>query len=617
MRIPTHLRRSKRGVLHLRLTVPSDLRATLGQREIKRSLKISDLLTGHRLAVSLAVRFGPYFEEFWTMIRKGYDPSQFDPTDPSTWPRSPSEIDQYKAKFNIFTGEAEIEAEPGNELDHRLAIEALKQSVEQAKSTFTDPAIAELVRQRQASIATERAILESTILAAKASQEPCITLKEAVALYETSLSGSKAETRADYMKAVTWFSGFMGESLRLDEITDEKVDKWREEVIAHYVSVRQKKQASRVAQGKLRSDPVAGLPAVEPKPQSVDKIISRAHGFLVWCQEKGYYPYGQKLPTANKTLMTHAERKKISFYKEFTAPELRKIFDPKSLLATKKPHEFWMPLLCLFTGARIGELAQMYHSDIYQNGTGCWVLQIRDREGFQTLKTNAACRTIPIHPQLIALGFLDYVADVKESVPESDRVFPYLRHDKKNGFGDVPSEAFARYLDRLEIYDEDKTAHSFRKTANNRLKVNGVDQAIRCQLVGHEVEGVNEVVYSRDLSIEQLFELLRDKLLFPELDFTSLHYRKGRFIEVLKSEMLAATTSRRRNAATVEADAVEVSPAKAAAALVKPKPMASMTPEQQAKVQRMENHLKAKAERLARANRKPGRPPTKTPSGAS
>lgn len=67
MRIPTHLRRSKNGVLHLRLTVPSDLCPILGKREIKRSLKISDLLTGHRLAVSLAVRFGPYFEEFWTM----------------------------------------------------------------------------------------------------------------------------------------------------------------------------------------------------------------------------------------------------------------------------------------------------------------------------------------------------------------------------------------------------------------------------------------------------------------------------------------------------------------------------------------------------------------------
>lgn len=634
MRIASHLRRSKHGILSLRLTVPEDLRPLVGLRELKRSLKIRDSVIALHWALALNVRFGQNFEEFWLMVRRGYDPKNFDPRDSSTWPSEKGDVQgEYKAKFNIFTGEMEVETDPNHPEDHAQSQEALREMVTQGQALLENPVVAERLRLAKERDDSERAVLMAEVqkgmqvqaqaiaqqMAASATVLPRqsrvtpITLSEAASRYEQSLNGQNKKTVNDYMMCVNWFVGSLGDDVPVSLISDAMVADWRDEVITHYTRIRQKKQASKVAKGHLKPDPVAGLPEVDAKANSVDKIISRVHRFMSYCQRQRFFPRDEDLPTVGKTLLSHAERKKLSFYKAFIRDELRAIFAADKLLALQKPHEYWMPLLCLFTGARIGELSQMYLPDIYQESDNYWVIAIRDREGFQRLKTNAACRIIPIHPVLIELGFLDYIEDVKMAVPESSRVFPYLRYDEHNGFGDVPSESFARYLDSLGIHDDEKTAHSFRKTANQRLKDGGIDVPIRCQLVGHEKEGVNETVYATDISTANLLAVLREKLLFPEVDFNPLKYPKGRFVDVLKSEMLAAI-SRKRNKdkdkqAVAESDDSEGSGVVGKAPPSTPNAQgAKKVKSKKAPSERMQNHLAAKAAREARNNVQRGRP---------
>lgn len=74
--------------------------------------------------------------------------------------------------------------------------------------------------------------------------------------------------------------------------------------------------------------------------------------------------------------------------------------------ATKR----WVPLLCAFTGARIGEMTQLRREDIRQEDVGLWIARITPEAG--SVKTKQY-RDVPLHPQVIDLGFLDYV----ESVP--------------------------------------------------------------------------------------------------------------------------------------------------------------------------------------------------------
>lgn len=627
MHIASHLHRSKYGVLSLRLAIPRDLQGPLARREIKRSLRIRDVATAQYWCLALTSRFGLHFEEFWQMVRKGYDPKTFDPMDKSTW--SPEASGQYRTKMNIFSGDVEIETDANVPEDHRRAMAAIKETFEQSKELLENPILQEERRLALEYRQREREALMAESLAASQGQaaaialqavsealstppkpQPSIALAEAVKAYETSLAGMNVDTVKDYMFAVQWFERSIGPETSVAAISHEQVANWKQDLVNHYAAIREKKQAKRVAKGFIRPDPIAGLPKEDAKAGSVDKILGRAHRFMLFCQRRKYFPRDLDLPTAGLFVKSHYERKRESFYEQFEHRELERIFAPENLLNTKKPHERWIPLLGLFTGARIGEISQIHHNDIQQSKEGIWAVAISDSQMFQTVKTAAAKRVVPIHPELIKLGFLDYVADVKAAVPESDRIFPYLRYDKRNGFGDVPSEAFARYLDRLGIHGETKVHHSFRKTANQRMKENGVDVAIRSQLVGHEKEGVNEVVYATDLPLKQLHEILQTKLVFDELDFTPLKYVAGEFVEVLKLEMIAAANRKRKtDKASVPVkgatpSAVKLTESSSSTITVK-KPVVSET----YLSEKMKNHLAARAAREARAMpKKRGRP---------
>jgi integrase len=74
---------------------------------------------------------------------------------------------------------------------------------------------------------------------------------------------------------------------------------------------------------------------------------------------------------------------------------------------------FWLPLLALFAGARLNELASLRASDVAHNeiiGTQCIFIKAEKRSG-KRLKTEQSERFVPLHPQLIATGFLGYVSE--------------------------------------------------------------------------------------------------------------------------------------------------------------------------------------------------------------
>jgi integrase len=65
----------------------------------------------------------------------------------------------------------------------------------------------------------------------------------------------------------------------------------------------------------------------------------------------------------------------------------------------------WVPWLAAYTGARVGELAQLRKQDVRQEGEH-WTIRLTPEAG--TIKTNEA-RTVVLHPHLIELGFPAFV----------------------------------------------------------------------------------------------------------------------------------------------------------------------------------------------------------------
>lgn len=70
----------------------------------------------------------------------------------------------------------------------------------------------------------------------------------------------------------------------------------------------------------------------------------------------------------------------------------------------------WVPWLCAYTGARVGELAQLRKQDIRREGEW-WIARITPEAG--TVKTNEA-REIVLHEHLVELGFGKFVEGSEE-----------------------------------------------------------------------------------------------------------------------------------------------------------------------------------------------------------
>lgn len=132
------------------------------------------------------------------------------------------------------------------------------------------------------------------------------------------------------------------------------------------------------------------------------------------------------------------------------------------------PHEFWLPLLGLFGGLRLKEASQLYLSDVRQVD-GVWCLDVNEATADKSLKNEQSARLVPLHPALVAAGFLDYCDRLRRE--GFRRVFPELscvasdaRYSKDSG------RRMSMMLEKLGMpRDGGRVFHSFRHNMNNAL----------------------------------------------------------------------------------------------------------------------------------------------------
>jgi integrase len=154
---------------------------------------------------------------------------------------------------------------------------------------------------------------------------------------------------------------------------------------------------------------------------------------------------------------------------------------------------YWIPLLALFTGARAGELCQLQTKDV-QEIEGIPVLRLTDDGEDQKIKSDAGHRTIPLHSELIRLGFLDYVECVRKKGSVSLWPELPLRAEK-------PSDYFGRWFleHRVALGLQGKggpSMHFFRHTVRPLMRRAGFSSAVQDKITGHETRGsIGDVVY--------------------------------------------------------------------------------------------------------------------------
>ncbi|HEY8006091.1 MAG TPA: site-specific integrase [Methylocella sp.] len=149
-----------------------------------------------------------------------------------------------------------------------------------------------------------------------------------------------------------------------------------------------------------------------------------------------------------------------------------------------KGTRFWVIMLALFTGARGNEILQLTEDDIECIG-GIHAIHIRKQ-----VKKPASRRTIPIHSELIRLGFLDYVADAQKRYTPKTRIFPDVKISKSGYYSDYFGIWFALFKKSVGITDPQKSFHSFRHSFEDAAKEANISQSRIDALLGHKEHGM-------------------------------------------------------------------------------------------------------------------------------
>ncbi|MCA0940868.1 site-specific integrase [Salipiger pacificus] len=154
---------------------------------------------------------------------------------------------------------------------------------------------------------------------------------------------------------------------------------------------------------------------------------------------------------------------------------------------------FWAPLISLFHSLREEEALQLRPEDVTTED-GIDYFDIKVGAPWQRLKSKAATRRVPIHSDLIKLGFLDLVALRRRQ--GEDRLFPHLTRGRTRGtLSENFTKDFTRFRKAHGIYDKRIDFHSFRTQFNVELIRAKVDGELRHVLMGHEMDCVNLEFY--------------------------------------------------------------------------------------------------------------------------
>lgn len=241
-------------------------------------------------------------------------------------------------------------------------------------------------------------------------------------------------------------------------------------------------------------------------PRTKEKHLDRLRVFFNNCVQRRLLTYN---PCAGLRI-TNRDQDEQETRRPFSEQDLRVIFDKQRFNHTC-PHKHWAPILALYYGMRLNEIGQLQTDDLEQID-GIWGLHVR-----RQVKNRSSRRFLPLHPSLLALGFVEYVQDVQAQ--GFDLVFPGLPwgvHGPGDGIGDWFNRTYLRKV--CEIVDPAKTFHSFRHLFASLGERSGLSDFRIARLTGHSVGST--VLRQHYIQPATLLERAEDiaRIRFPALE---------------------------------------------------------------------------------------------------
>lgn len=255
---------------------------------------------------------------------------------------------------------------------------------------------------------------------------------------------------------------------------------------------------------------------------NANSLMSNMSSFLNWAVNEELLARnparGLRLPDP-----VNRRDKRLPFDREqlhaiFNAPLYRGCADGErgyNKVGDQRPRNarFWVPLIALFTGARLGEICQLDATDIRAvDGVDCIVVSLRSLVGStdKQLKTNASDRLIPVHPTLIDCGLLHF-AEGKRKAGEK-KLFDDIETGSTGSRPVAFSKWFTQFLRACGAQRSRTSFHSFRHNFRDELRAARIDHDIALLLGGWTTGSSRTAVhesYGSGYRVDALHEAVR------------------------------------------------------------------------------------------------------------
>lgn len=417
----SYLHRAPNGVYYFRMGIPADLRPFMaGKREIKRSLGLKDRDAAKAVIPDMTKAAHALLRQ----AERDRDTAAKPVAKPLP-PKSAAALERERSRWEAEQDQADNLADALFASD--MEIERLSPIMDAvAAGIEPDAPVSDIVKAGKLAVEHERETAGALVASLQAR-------------YGQSARASVGQTQVVDCQPATDSGLYLDKDI-LDRWATERgvVPKGKDthRAVAEWFYVRtERKPVERIT----RQDVLAFKDKLLAEGQSVANTnmkLSRLRTLLGWAYQNDLAPANVAAGISVK-VADSGKGKRLPF----ALDELQAIFASPVYANGERPKQgkgeaaYWLPLLGLFTGARLEEIGQLRVSDVqrreYPDQDGKmlagWFLHITeatDERGHANRIKNAASeRLVPLHPELERLGFVQYVEALKD---QKGRVFPDL-----------------------------------------------------------------------------------------------------------------------------------------------------------------------------------------------
>lgn len=324
-------------------------------------------------------------------------------------------------------------------------------------------------------------------------------------------------------RVLDWFIREAGEKTLISDIRQEHIREFRDLLLRLPPNFMKRQEYADLSLNEIADR--AGNERLSPKTRH--KYFSGLKAFFQWCVADGYVaqnPAGE----IRLGLKGGGGRSNRS---PFTTEQLQQLFDSPLYRGCKGPKRrklpgnclirdglFWLPLLGLFAGLRVGEVVQLLASDVREQHGVTYISISRDDAHGKSVKTANAVRCVPVHPELVEIGFLDHVAS-RAAVGRDVRLFEDIPLGPEHDRGHHGSKRCCRYINAF-IPGREIVFHSLRHSFSDALRRARVEDSNQKALLGHS-DGSVTGGYGSGYRAVELYEDI--KRVSFDIDLTHLH----------------------------------------------------------------------------------------------